>query len=82
MGTFKLIVTGVVKDYVYGDMYGESAPVIFYDIPQEANLMYVRTKANSDVETTLAKIGVVMKKDNPAYPVTYQFVGDQFNQMF
>ncbi|MEO8416461.1 MAG: ABC transporter permease, partial [Ginsengibacter sp.] len=45
-GTWKLVVTGVVKDYVYGDMYGESAPVIFYDIAQAANLMYVRTKAN------------------------------------
>ena len=82
MGTFKLIVMGVVKDYVYGDMYGESAPVIFYDIPQEAKLMYVRTKANSDAETTLAKIGAVMKKDNPAYPFEYKFVDDQFNAQF
>ena len=82
MGTFKLIVTGVVKDYVYGDMYGESAPVIFYDIPQEAKLIYVRTKTNSDAETALAKIGAVMKKDNPAYPFEYKFVDDQFNNMF
>ncbi len=81
-GTFKLIVTGVVKDYVYGDMYGKSAPVIFYDIPQEAKLMYVRIKANSDVEIALAKIGVVMKKDNPAYPFEYKFVDDQFNAQF
>ncbi len=54
-GTFNLIVTGVVKDYVYGDMYGESAPVIFYYIPQAANLMYVRIKANSDAETCIGK---------------------------
>ncbi|MEP6949710.1 MAG: ABC transporter permease [Ginsengibacter sp.] len=82
MGTFKLIVTGVVKDYVYGDMYGESAPVIFYDIPQGAKFMYVRTTANSDAEITLAKIGAVMKKDNPAYPFEYKFVDDQFNAQF
>ncbi len=82
MGTFKLIVTGVVKDYVYGDMYGEAAPVIFYDIPQQANLMYVRTKANSDAEIALTKIGAVMKKDNPAYPFEYKFVDDQFNAQF
>ena len=42
-GTFHMVVTGVVKDYVYGDMYGQSAPVIFYYIPQAARLMYVRT---------------------------------------
>jgi putative ABC transport system permease protein len=81
-GTSKLIVTGVVKDYVYGDMYGKSAPVIFYNIPQEANLMYIRMKANSDAEIALAKIGAVMKKDNPAYPFEYKFVDDQFNAQF
>ena len=81
-GTIKLIVTGVVKDYVYGDMYGKSAPVIFFDIPQETKLMYVRIGANSDVETALAKIGGVMKKDNPAYPFEYKFVDDQFNAQF
>ncbi len=82
MGTLKLIVTGVVRDYIYGDMYGESAPVIFYDIPQQAKLIYLRTKANSNAEGTLAKIGSVMKKDNPAYPFEYKFVDDQFNAQF
>ena len=81
-GTFHMVVTGVVKDYVYGDMYGQSAPVIFYYIPQAARLMYVRTTAQSDPETALAKIGAVMKKDNPAYPFEYKFVDDQFNDMF
>ncbi len=81
-GTFKLIVTGVVKDYVYGDMYGSSAPVIFYDIPQQAKLLYVRTKARSNAENALAKIGAVLKKDNPAYPFEYKFVDDQFNAQF
>jgi ABC-type antimicrobial peptide transport system permease subunit len=81
-GTFHMVVTGVVKDYVYGDMYGQSAPVIFYYIPQAARLMYVRTTIQSDPETALAKIGAVMKKDNPAYPFEYKFVDDQFNNMF
>jgi putative ABC transport system permease protein len=81
-GTFKLIVTGVVKDYVYGDMYGASAPVIFYDMPEQAKLLYVRTKANHNAESALAKIGAVMKKDNPGYPFEYKFVDDQFNAQF
>lgn len=81
-GTFHMVVTGVVKDYVYGDMYGQSAPVIFYYIPQAARLMYVRTNAHSDPEIALTKIGAVMKKDNPAYPFEYKFVDDQFNNMF
>lgn len=75
-------VTGVVKDYVYGDMYRQSAPVIFYCIPQAANLLYVRTTAGSDAKTALSKIGAVMKKGNPPYPFEYRFVDDQFNNMF
>ena len=34
------------------------------------------------LKSALAKIEAVMKKDNPAYPFNYQFVDDQFNQMF
>lgn len=79
---FNLKVTGVVKDYVYGDMYGKSDPVVFYCIPQFTRLMYVRTKAQSNPEQVLAKMEAVMKKTNPAYPFEYRFVDDQFNQMF
>jgi len=81
-GAFHMLVTGVVKDYVYGDMYGQSAPVIFYYIPRASGLMYVRTRDNSNPESALAKIGAVLKKDNPAYPFQYKFVDDQFNNMF
>jgi ABC-type antimicrobial peptide transport system permease subunit len=79
---YNLSVTGVVNDYVYGDMYGKSAPVIFYCIPQATSLMYVRTKPSDNPEQLLAKMETVMKKDNPAYPFEYKFVDEQFNAMF
>jgi putative ABC transport system permease protein len=79
---FKLNVSGVVNDYVYGDMYGKSSPVVFYCIPQATTLMYVRTKASANPEQLLAKMETVMKKDNPAFPFEYKFVDDQFNEMF
>jgi putative ABC transport system permease protein len=83
IGSFHLRVVGVVKDYVYGDIYGKSSsPVIFYDIPQAASLLYVRITPQNSLENALAKIGAVLKKDNPAYPFEYKFVDDQFNQMF
>lgn len=81
-GTLHMSVAGVIKDYVYGDMYGQSAPVIFYLIPQYANLLYIRIKPQSDPSNALAKIGEVMKKDNPGYPFEYKFVDDQFNDKF
>ncbi|MEO6328455.1 MAG: ABC transporter permease [Ginsengibacter sp.] len=81
-GSFEMRVTGVVKDYVYGDMYGQSAPVMFYDIPAAASLLYVKIAPQSGLENALAKITAVMKKNNPAYPLEYKFVDDEFNQMF
>ena len=75
-------VIGVVKDFVYGDMYGQSDPVVFFCNPKEASLMYVRIKNNVTTEAALAKIGAVMRKDNPAYPFEYNFVDDQFNALF
>lgn len=81
-GIFHMQVAGVIKDYVYGDMYGQSSPVVFYDIPEATSLLYVKLTPQRNPENALAKIAAVMKKDNPAYPFEYKFVDDQFNQMF
>lgn len=76
-------VIGVINDYVYGNMYGKSAPVLFVcTAPQNTTVMYVRLKKQVNAETALVKIENVMKKNNPAYPFNYVFVDDQFNNMF
>lgn len=76
-------VVGVVNDYVYGDMYGKPDPVMFfYSKPENTTVMYVHLKPQADAEKSLAQMQTIMKKYNPAYPFTYQFVDDQFNQMF
>lgn len=77
-------VIGVVKDYVYGNVYdGKAGPLIIFCRPPEyQNVIYARIKTQSSVEQALAKIAEVMKKDDPAYPFEYKFVDDQFNQMF
>ncbi|PSL43817.1 putative permease [Chitinophaga niastensis] len=75
-------VVGVVKDYVYGNMYGKPDPVMFYCMPQAATLLYVRMNAGIDKEKALGKIEAVLKHNNPGYPFSYQFVDDQFNAIF
>ncbi len=76
-------VVGVVNDYVYGDMYGKPDPVMFfYARPEQTTEMYVRLKQEPNLEASLIAIQNVLKKDNPSYPFTYQFVDDQFNKMF
>ena len=79
-----MTVVGVVKDYVYGNVYdGKAAPLIlFCKPPEDQYFLYVRLKAQSNAEQALSKIQEVMKKDNPAYPLEYKFVDDQFNEMF
>jgi len=79
----KLTVTGVVNDYVYGNMYGTPDPVMFFcTAPEHANKMYIRLKDKNNTEQALAKIEAVMKKDNAAFPFNFRFVDEQFNQMF
>ncbi len=78
-------VVGVVEDYIYGNIYGSPGPVIFFcGMPEssDANLIYVRTKPKTDPSEALSKIEEIMKKDNPAYPLEYKFVDDQFNEMY
>ena len=77
-----LTVAGVVKDYVYGNMYGTSDPVLFYNMPNEANMMYLRLKASVAPEKAIAAIQKVITAASPAYPFEYTFVDDQFNNMF
>jgi putative ABC transport system permease protein len=79
----KVRIAGVVNDFVYGDMYGKSDPVMFFfGPPQNATVMYMRLRAGKDPGQALEKIGAAMKKDNPGYPFVYQFVDEQFNGMF
>lgn len=78
--TFKVM--GVVNDYVYGNMYSQPDPVIFFCIAKDPVVMYVRTPAGKTPEKVLSGIETVMKKDNPLYPFNYQFVDDQFNRKF
>lgn len=81
-GDRSLQVIGVVKDYVYGDMYGHSDPVIFFADPMATDEMVIRLKAGTDREAAMEKITQVMKKDNPVYPFNYRFVDDEVNAFF
>ena len=75
-------IIGVVKDYVYGDMYGKPDPVIFFSNTDEAGYLYIRFKQNAHPEDVLARIAAIFKKDNPAYPFGYSFVDEDFDKLF
>jgi len=78
-----LTVVGVVDNYVFGNMYGQSNPVIFFcKPPKDDKLLYIRLKPHARADEAIAKIEAIMKKDNPGYPLEYKFVDEQFNRMF
>ncbi|HVX48945.1 MAG TPA: ABC transporter permease [Chitinophagaceae bacterium] len=79
---YTLKVIGIVKDYVYGDMYGSPDPVLFGCAPEQASFMYVRIKPQAQNSQALAKLEAVMKKYNPSYPFEYSFLDDEFNNIF
>jgi putative ABC transport system permease protein len=75
-------VVGVVKDYLFDDMYGQSDPVMFFNYHGEASYMYLKTNPKIGTSDVLSKIEAVMKKHNPAFPFEYSFVDDAFNAKF
>ncbi|MFK7749480.1 MAG: ABC transporter permease, partial [Kordia sp.] len=75
-------VIGVVEDYLYGDMFGTSDPVLFFNYPNNTQFMYIKIKKNSAVNQALAAIEMVLKKHLPAYPFDYEFVDEAFDAKF
>src|SRR5262249_27592778 len=50
----QMTVVGVVKDYVFGDMYGKAEPVVFFcsaNTNRDARYLYVRIKPGVSAET-------------------------------
>ena len=78
-----MTVVGVVRDYVYGNIYGKANPmIIFCKPPEYQNFLYVRPKQQANIGLAISKIESVMKANNPGYPVEYGFVDEEFSQMY
>jgi ABC-type antimicrobial peptide transport system permease subunit len=81
-GSVSYKIIGVTNDFVYGDMYGRSDPIIFFSSPQDYGYMYIRLKARIPTEKAIAKIEGIMKANNPGYPFNYVFVDEEFDKQF
>jgi putative ABC transport system permease protein len=81
-GPYKLTVVGIVKDFVYNDMYGRPEPLILLSYNNPATLLTIRYKRNADLASALAKTENILKEENPGYPFEFKFVDEAFNQFF
>ena len=81
-GSTNHTIIGVVKDFVFEDMYGQSDPLVFQAYPEYFGYLYVKLKKQADVKKAVAKIESIVKSNNPGYPFNYIFVDDEFDRQF
>jgi putative ABC transport system permease protein len=75
-------IAGIVKDFVFGDMYGKADPLVFLCYPEYFGYMYIKLKPKIPMEQAMAKIESIIKTNNPGYPFNYIFVDDEFDRQF
>ena len=81
-GGINYTIAGVIKDFVFGDMYGKSDPLVFLTNADRYGYMYIKLNPVSNKEHAVAKIESVIKKNNPGYPFDYIFTDEEFNRQF
>ncbi|KAA9040961.1 FtsX-like permease family protein [Ginsengibacter hankyongi] len=81
-GNTNYTIVGVVKDFVYNNMYASAAPLILFSDTSNCNVLSIRIKAGAQLPAALSKIEAVIKNDNPGYPFDYSFVDQQFDKLF
>lgn len=75
-------IVGVVRDFIYSDVYANAAPLILFAQPSSTNYLFIRLKQGLDMPDALAKIESVIKTHNPAYPFEYRFMDEEFGKLF
>ncbi|HYF33516.1 MAG TPA: ABC transporter permease [Chitinophagaceae bacterium] len=78
----QLTIVGVVKDFLFNDMYKKPDPLVLFSQPRSTNRMLVSVKAGQNMQQALAKIETVLDKHNPGYPFEYRFMDDEFSKLF
>jgi len=77
-------VVGVVKDFHFRSLHHQIEPTVFYMLPDSMGYKeYLTLKIKSkDIAQTLATLGKDWNKFNPNRPFEYQFIDQQFAQLY
>lgn len=85
-GSDRVKVIGVVKDFVYGNVYRQShTPVILTANPGVSNflrILTIRLNSSSDLQATIQEVEKTVKTYNPEYPFEYAFMDAEFDKLF
>jgi putative ABC transport system permease protein len=81
-GGTTLTVVGVVKDYVFNDMYSKPSPLVLFCDTSNVNQLLVKLKPGQDPGKAVSKVEKVIKTAEPAYPFEYRFLDAEFDNLF
>ena len=74
-------VVGIIKDFVYNDVYGAGAPLVLC-CGHSCVIMALRFKPNVDLPAALEKTAFVITAESPDQPFAYRFADEDFNALF
>ncbi|CAM3781422.1 ABC transporter permease [Sphingobacterium prati] len=81
-GEEKLTIAGVVKNFVYNNVYADPEPMLFLPMNKDNGIMTIKTKAGIDLPNAIQQIEKIIVKNNPGFPFDYKFLDDSFNNKF
>ena len=85
ISTRPMTVVGIVRDFVFADMYAAPGPAAFYCNPTLYPYYYslnLRLKSGINIPAAVEKITAVIKAENPGYPIEVKFVDAEFQHRF
>jgi ABC-type antimicrobial peptide transport system permease subunit len=81
-GNSSYVITGVFKDFIVGSPYGDTNPMVVLASKSWLLNMILRLNDAKPIHQNLQTIEGILKAYNPAYPFTYHFVDEEYQQKF
>lgn len=79
----QLTVIGITRDFVYNDLNSaKQAPLLFYNLPQYADKVYMRLDPAADLTPALHKLEAAFRQADPEAPFDYHFLDEDFENKF
>lgn len=75
-------IVGVVKDFVYNNIYSAPEPLIFMPFSDNKGVLNIKVKEGANLFETIPQIEKIIKANNQAYPFEYKFLDETFHAKF
>jgi len=78
-----MTIIGITKDFVYNNVTAKRpAPLLFFNYPSSARMIFIRFKNNKDLKGTLATLKSVFAKFDASQAFDYHFLDKDFEAKF